>query len=84
MADDEGKPVAGTDEAALIAEAKSYLELCIKIEGDNRDSGLEDLRFLAGDHWSDKDKRQRQIDRRPCLTINKLPKIGRASCRERV
>src|SRR2546429_6534483 len=73
MIDDKDAPADGTDKTALIAEAKAYLELCIKIEGDNRDSGLEDLKFLAGDHWSDKDKRQRQLDRRPCLTINKLP-----------
>lgn len=70
---DADKLAPEDDSDAVIAEAKAYLQLCIQTDGDNRDSGLEDLRFLAGDHWSDKDKRQRQIDRRPCLTINKLP-----------
>lgn len=70
---DEDKLADGTDKDALIKEAKAYLELCIKVDGGNRDEALDDLRKLAGDHWDDKDKRQRQLDRRPCLTINKLP-----------
>ncbi len=71
--EDKDKPASGTDKDALIKEAKAYLELVSKVDGDNRDQGLDDLRKLAGDHWDDKDKRQRQIGRRPCLTINKLP-----------
>lgn len=71
--EDKDKPASGTDKDALIKEAKAYLELCAKVDGDNRDAGLDDLRKLAGDHWDDKDKRQRLLDRRPCLTINKLP-----------
>jgi hypothetical protein len=71
--DDKDKPASGTDKTALIKEAKAYLELVTKTDGNNRASGLDDLRKLAGDHWDDKDKRQRQLDRRPCLTINKLP-----------
>jgi hypothetical protein len=71
--DDKDKPASGTDKTALITEAKAYLELVTKVDGGNREAGLDDLRKLAGDHWDDKDKRQRQLDRRPCLTINKLP-----------
>jgi hypothetical protein len=73
MLEDKDTPADGTDKDALIKEAKAYLELCAKVDGDNRDAGLDDLRKLAGDHWDDKDKRQRELDRRPCLTINKLP-----------
>lgn len=57
----------------IVAEAKKYLELSIRADGDNREQALTDLRYLAGDQWDDKDKRQRQLDRRPCLTVNKLP-----------
>lgn len=71
--DDNDKFASGTDKTALITEAKAYLELCIRTDGDNRKEALDDLRKLAGDHWAEKDKRQRQLDRRPCLTINKLP-----------
>jgi Phage P22-like portal protein len=71
--EDKDKPASGTDKDALIKEAKAYLELCVRVDGSNREDGLDDLRKLAGDHWDDKDKRQRQLDRRPCLTINKLP-----------
>jgi hypothetical protein len=71
--EDKDKPASGTDKDALVKEAKAYLELCTKVDGGNRDAGLADLRCLAGDQWDDKDKRQRELDRRPCLTINKLP-----------
>jgi hypothetical protein len=71
--DEKDKPAAGGDSDALIKEGKAYLQLCIRLDGGNRDAGLDDLRKLAGDHWDDKDKRQRLLDRRPCLTINKLP-----------
>lgn len=73
MAADADTPAPATDKTALIAEAKSYLELCAKRDSDNREAGLDDLRFLAGDHWPAKVKRERELDGRPCLTVNKLP-----------
>jgi hypothetical protein len=73
MADEADKLSPATDKAALIAEAKAYLELCAKRDSDNREAGLDDLRFLAGDHWPAKVKRERELDGRPCLTVNKLP-----------
>ena len=57
----------------MIAEAKKRLKLCIEADGHNHEEGLADLKFLAGDQWDDTAKRQRQLDGRPCLTINKLP-----------
>jgi hypothetical protein len=71
--DEKDTPASGTDKDALIKEGKAYLELCTKVDGDNREAGMDDLQKLAGNHWDDKDKRQRLLDRRPCLTINKLP-----------
>lgn len=73
MAEDADKLAPGTDKVALLAEAKAYLELCAKRDSDNREAGLDDLRFLAGDHWPAKVKRERELDGRPCLTVNKLP-----------
>lgn len=61
-----------TDED-IIADARAYLELCTTADGDNVRQGLDDLQFLAGNHWPEKQKRQRELDGRPCLTVNKLP-----------
>ena len=60
-------------DADVISDAKAYLALCIAADGGNRDAALDDLRFLSGDQWDDQVKRQRELDHRPCLTINKLP-----------
>jgi hypothetical protein len=73
-------PVVETDEndqaklgsEDVIADAKGYLQMCITADA-NRDEKLDDLRFLSGDQWPDQVKRQRDVDQRPCLTINKLP-----------
>lgn len=61
-----------TDEE-IIADARDYLELCSLADGDNFKEGLVDLQYLAGNHWPEKQKRQRELDGRPCLTVNKLP-----------
>lgn len=73
MADEDDKLAPSSDDTAMISEAKKYLESSIVVDGDNRADALNDLEFLAGDQWDDKDKRNRQLARRPCLTINKLP-----------
>lgn len=64
---------AKTDDTALLAEVVQYFELCERAEGENRAKAIEDLRFLAGEHWPEQQRRMREISGRPCLTINKLP-----------
>lgn len=41
-------------------------------DSDNRDDALEDLRFMAGDQWNDAERKARQADGRPCLTVNRM------------
>lgn len=72
-ADEQDIPSPGQDDLDIIADARKYLELCTTAEADNVQQGLEDLNFLAGNHWPEKQRRQRELDGRPCLTINKLP-----------
>lgn len=43
-----------------------------RADQDNREDALEDLRFLAGDQWSDKVRAAREADGRPVLTIPRL------------
>lgn len=57
----------------LLAEVRERLQLCIDAEQRNRQDALDDLRFVAGDQWPENVKRQRTVDGRPCLTVNKLP-----------
>src|SRR5574337_121812 len=52
-------------------EAKERLQLAIDSDNGNRQAAHDDLQFAAGDQWPDEIKMARQLDRRPCLTINK-------------
>ena len=61
------------DEDAFIIEAKQRLRDAGTYEAINRIAGTDDLEFLNGIHWDAKDKKRREADGRPCLTINKLP-----------
>jgi hypothetical protein len=70
---DTEKPADGNDDAAIIAEVKRRLTWALANEGDNRAEAKRDLAFLKGDHWDAQVKAQRDADRRPSLTINKLP-----------
>jgi hypothetical protein len=61
------------DPKEVIADAKAFLEMCNAAFGTNREAELDDLRFLSGDHWPANVRRERELDGRPCLTVNKLP-----------
>lgn len=67
------KPADGADDAAIIAEIKRRLSWALANESDNRSEAKKDIAFLKGDHWDAQVKSQRDADRRPSLTINKLP-----------
>lgn len=62
-----------TDEDILNL-AREKFERASEAEADTREEGRDDIRFARlGDQWPDQIKRQREIDGRPCLTINKMP-----------
>jgi hypothetical protein len=73
MSNDLDKQAPGNDDEAVLAEVQRYLELCEKAEGDNRQKALDDLRFLAGEQWPERQRQMREATGRPVLTINKLP-----------
>lgn len=58
---------------AILKEARERLALCLKQDAENRKEAIEDFRFFAGEQWPDDMRRLRQVEARPCLTINKLP-----------
>ncbi|HXJ61879.1 MAG TPA: portal protein [Verrucomicrobiae bacterium] len=57
----------------LLSRARKRMEKAITAESDNRKSALDDRLFKAGDQWPKEIMAQRNLDKRPCLTINKLP-----------
>ena len=62
------------EQAKLLAEIRKRFERCISAESDNRKAALDDKKFLSGEgQWPADVAAQRNFDRRPCLTINKLP-----------
>jgi len=60
------------DNDERIADAIKFLRLCIDAESNNRMEGLEDLKFAAGDQWPVEIQSSRNLESRPCLTINKI------------
>ena len=62
----------------LLQRARERYDRAVEAEQDNREAAREDLRFAYGDQWSETAIRIREIENRPCLTINKIPKFTRA------
>lgn len=61
------------EDEEILARARKRLERCIAAESDNRRDGLDDDKFYAGDQWPADVRARRNSEKRPCLTINKLP-----------
>lgn len=57
----------------ILNEANKRYQRCMDFERENISAARNDLRFLSGDHWPDDAVRQRKIEQRPCITVNKLP-----------
>ena len=55
-----------------IAEAMKFLRLSNDADTSNRSEALEDLKFAAGDQWPTQIQNSRNLEARPCLTINKI------------
>lgn len=58
----------------ILKDAREAFDLACEHESDNRREALDDIRFARlGEQWPDKVRRDRELDGRPCLTINRLP-----------
>jgi hypothetical protein len=68
--DAKGNPVeSGRD--SIITECVQNLKVAVDAESQNRAEGLQDLKFAAGDQWPAMIQTARELEHRPCLTINK-------------
>jgi hypothetical protein len=66
----------------LLEEVKARFQRCQDFESEARNLWKADLRFANGDpengwQWEDAMRRQRELDKRPCLTINKVKQHNR-------
>ena len=58
----------------ILKEAREAFALAAEAEAENRRDALDDLRFARlGEQWPTHVKRERELDGRPCLTINRMP-----------
>lgn len=71
--DDQGG--VGPRDSEIVATAKRRFQSAVDYEKENREAGLDDLKFLVGKHWPEELKRKREAQKRPCLTVNMLPKF---------
>ena len=57
-----------------LKEEREEFEEAFDAESENRNAALEDLKFARmGEQWPEQIRKQRELDGRPILTINKLP-----------
>lgn len=71
---DDTASSAGTsnpDEKFLRDLVKKFVRV-ESAESINRQKAVDDLKFKAGDQWPDQIRASRTLDKRPCLTINKM------------
>jgi hypothetical protein len=61
-----------------VAEAKEAFKAAQDAENDNRTNFIADIKFgRLGEQWPEAIETQRRHERRPCLTINKMPAFMR-------
>jgi hypothetical protein len=63
-----------TPKEKVLRLANKRLKRCVDNDNENRANALEDLRFLNGEQWDEKEVKLRKRRKRPCLQINLLPK----------
>lgn len=57
-------------QAALVKRVRACIEDAATADSANRETGLDDARFIAGQQWTDLERAER--DGRPTITINQL------------
>lgn len=61
-----------------LKDALSEFKASAEGSSRNRERWVEDVRFARlGEQWTEKSKKQREKEGRPCLTINRLPSMVR-------
>ena len=61
----------------ILALARTRFDECVTAESKNRETAVEALRFCDGQQWPENIKQERELDGRPCLTLNRVPSFIR-------
>lgn len=69
---DNEKPDADDDVDGFLKQARKRFDRAMEAEAINRQMAVEDLKFKNGDQWPEQIRATRTIEKRPCLTINKM------------
>lgn len=64
-------------EEELLSVMRQRLAHAMDFERDIRTKAKEDTLFVVGEQWNAQDKADRETERRPCLTINRMPQAVR-------
>lgn len=73
--DELGDMEDGADDAEVLATARQRFKMSAAAETLLRQEMVEDQRFYAGMQWPDQIKADRTNDKRPIITINRLPQF---------
>jgi len=65
------------EKSDILEQANKRYDACVSADNENFSNVRADLKFLNGEHWPEDAKKLRKAERRPCLTINKLPAFVR-------
>lgn len=65
------------DSLDIVKRAMTRFKAAAEAESEIRKMALEDVRFSVGEQWPQDIKNNRDIEKRPCLTINRLPQFLR-------
>src|SRR5579863_2668191 len=60
-------------ESDFLAHMRTEFYEDIQYDRLNRESAIDDLRFMVGDQWEDYVRQRREAARKPVLTVNRLP-----------
>ena len=66
----------------IIHEAMEFLRLVGDADGLNRSEALGDIKFSAGEQWPVEVQNSRNLESRPCITINKIDAFVRQICNQ--
>lgn len=61
----------------IVVEVRNAMQEAWEYDRDNRQEAATDLAFLSNNQWPQSVRRQRELEQRPMLTINRLPQFVR-------
>ena len=67
----------GKKKKEILDLGRKRFTLCEEAFSKTRDLSREDLEFRKGEQWPDDVIQSRRFNKRPCLTINKIPQFER-------